>query len=152
MIIYQKHLRKSISEYIFNFPQVWNKLKMKKWSRNHAFLFLLPLTSGRFESNWWQNPKTRLDFKPLGNKKKLAQINRNLRKKKELYLLIYHTSMFWFMLTDYCNKGATCRALHNERREFIVKICRWKDLVVLYLADDCRIESYDSSHMIFSRR
>ena len=26
-------------------------------------------------------------------KEKLAEINRNLRKKKELYLLLYHTSM-----------------------------------------------------------
>ena len=40
--------------------QISENLKTWKWknfSRNHAFLFLFPLTLDIFVSNWWQNPK-----------------------------------------------------------------------------------------------
>ena len=48
-------------------------------------------------------------FKPLRNhwktKRNISQINRKIRKKKELYLLLCHTSMFTLTTNTilYCN-------------------------------------------------
>ena len=67
-------------------------------SRYHASLFLFKLTLDSFNSSWWQNPKRALILNcyEIINilKEILAQTNRrNIRKKKEKYLLLCHTSM-----------------------------------------------------------
>ena len=96
MIIYQKNLFKLIPKSISKFPKVWKIWKWKLLCRNHAFLFLFPLTLDSFKSNRWQNQKRSLVLnyqKSSLYEKKLAQLNRNLQKRKELYLLLCHASM-----------------------------------------------------------
>ena len=66
-------------------------------SRNHTFRSFRTLILVNFKSNWWQNPKCafHLNHEEIINtlKWKLAHINRNHGKTRELYHLLYHASM-----------------------------------------------------------
>ena len=61
-----------------------------------CFFFLFALTLDSFKSNRWQNQKRSLVLnyqKSSLYEKKLAQLNRNLQKRKELHLLLCHASI-----------------------------------------------------------
>ena len=73
-----------------------NNLKMKRVLPKSCFFVSLLSNFLQFQKQLMTKSETCFGFKRLGNqyiKETLAQINRNLRKKKELHLLLHHTSM-----------------------------------------------------------
>ena len=77
---------------------------MKKIISKSSFIFSLSSqTLGGFINNWWQNPQRALIFNYWKIINYITTIissnNWNHRKKRELCLLLYHTSILWANFT-----------------------------------------------------
>ena len=95
-MIIQKHFFNLILKSISKFAKVSKIRKRKKLSQNHVFFVSLPSDSRQFQKQLMAKFGTRFGSKPLGNYsyKKIAQINRNLRKKKEVFLSLSNLHVF----------------------------------------------------------
>ena len=121
MIIYQKHLFKLIPKSISRVFKSLKKLKMKEIFLISWFFVSLLSDSWQFQKQLMTKSEAYHGFKAFGKykdickkyKEKLAQIKRNLRKEKQLYLFC-HTSIASQLFT-FIKKSPLCKVTWRSK-------------------------------------